>query len=104
MKMICHSCGREVEVVERVGFRQTCQACSAWLHSCVHCRFWSGSSCSEPSADRVNDPEAQNFCEWYREKAEGGGQSADRSGDRTSAEEIWRTLVKKGEEGRREEE
>lgn len=104
MKMLCGSCGREIEVVERVGFRQSCETCGAWLHSCVHCRFWSGSICNETAAERVSDPEGQNYCEWYKERAEGEGQSADKSGDRASAEEMWKKLLKKEEKERREEE
>jgi hypothetical protein len=108
MKIICQNCGRRIEVIERVGFRDVCQSCDAWLHSCVHCRFWSGSNCTEPSADKVGDPEAQNFCEWYKERAqpfdqahgpesvEGvAGRSAQECEGRAEAEELWKKLTKK---------
>lgn len=105
MKMLCSSCGHEVEIVERVEFRQSCQACGAWLHSCVHCRFWSGNNCTETSAERIGNPEAQNFCEWYKEGAQSAsadakamadkGQSAEKGGDRASAEELWEKLTGK---------
>ena len=93
--MLCQNCGRKIQTIERVGFRQTCDGCGAWLHSCVHCRFWSANSCSETAAERISDPEAQNYCEWYKERAEGGGPSAGKSGDRNSAEEMWKKLTKK---------
>ena len=93
--MICANCGSETGIIERVGFRQTCPSCDAWLHSCVNCRFWSGSGCMEPSADKVGDTEGANFCEWYREKAQDEEGRAEKSGDRASAEEIWKKLTKK---------
>lgn len=108
MKIFCSNCGGEIEVIEKVGFRDTCQSCDAWLHSCVHCRFWSGSNCTEPSADRVSDPEAQNFCEWYQERAqpfdqaqdsepveEGAGRGVKKGEGRVEAEELWKKLTKK---------
>lgn len=95
MKMRCSGCGSEVEILERVGFRQVCPSCDAWLHSCVNCRFWSGGICTETSAERIGDPEAQNYCEWYKERAEEEGQSAEKGLDRDTAEEMWGKLTKK---------
>ena len=103
MKMVCHNCGNETQIPERVGFRQTCQSCDAWLHSCVHCRFWSGSNCTEPAADKFSDPDAQNYCDWYKERAQdaprhGSGRAGDLAQEgkgRNEAEELWKKLTKK---------
>ncbi len=95
MKISCRDCGTMIEVPERVGFRDTCPACDSWLHSCVHCVFLSGGHCVEPSAEKIGDPEAQNFCEWFR------GIDADSAGKgttaetRETAEDLWKKLVKK---------
>lgn len=84
-----------MEIFERVGFRQTCEVCDTWLHSCVHCSFWSGISCTETSADKIGDPEAQNFCEWYREIDLNSAGERKTAGTKEDAEDLWRKLTKK---------
>ena len=96
-KLICRKCGKSNEILERVGFRDTCSSCDSWLHSCVHCAFWSGSYCTEPSAEKVGDPEAQNYCEWYSPSTGGETRSVEEGQRRAEAEELWRKLTKKKE-------
>ena len=105
MKISCCGCGTWIDIVEKVGFRETCPSCDAWLHSCVHCCFWSGNHCTEPAAEKPGDPQAQNFCEWYKERAQGTstvakatadrGRGAQEGEGRASAEELWKKLTKK---------
>ena len=96
--LICRNCGQGNDIIERVGFRDTCSSCDSWLHSCVHCAFWSRGNCTEPSAERMSDPEAQNFCEWYSPSTKGEVRSAEESEGRIEAEELWRKLVKNKKE------
>jgi hypothetical protein len=94
MKVTCAACRVVVELPDKVGFRDTCPSCDAYLHSCVNCLHWVDSRCSEPSAERVGDPEGINFCDWYlvRDKGQGTG---DKEKGRDEAEELWRKLTKK---------
>ena len=94
MKMTCAACGVEVELPEKVGFRDTCPSCDAYLHSCVNCGFWVNSRCTEPSAEKVRYPEGINFCDWYqvRDKEQG---TRDKASGRDEAEEMWKRLMKK---------
>ena len=94
MKMTCAACSEVVKLPEKVGFRDVCSSCDAWLHACVNCSFWEKSSCTEPSAEKVRDPEGQNFCEWFKSKQEPGAGSQEPVG-RNAAEEMWRKLTKK---------
>ena len=98
MKVTCAACRVVVELPDKVGFRDTCPSCDAYLHSCVNCLHWVDSRCSEPSAERVGDPEGINFCDWFREKREGEGRSAEGGEQGTrgkeDAEEIWKKLIK----------
>ena len=55
MTMTCAACGALIELPEKVGFRDTCSSCEAWLHSCVNCDFWVNELCTEPSAEKVRD-------------------------------------------------
>ena len=94
MTMTCAACGALIELPEKVGFRDSCSSCEAWLHSCVNCDFWVNELCTEPSAEKVRDPEGINFCEWYqaRDKVQDKG---NKEGTKDAAEEMWRKLTKK---------
>jgi hypothetical protein len=64
----CNFCGREVEVCERVGFRDECPQCDRPLHTCRNCGFHDpayNNACREPMAERVVDKERANFCEYF---------------------------------------
>jgi hypothetical protein len=98
MKMTCAACGTEVLLKEKAGFRETCPSCDAYLHSCVNCAFWVKSQCTEPSAERVRDPEGMNFCEWFKASAEGGVRRVAEDQGRNAAEEMWKKLTTKKEE------
>lgn len=66
--MNCQHCGREIEVKERVGFRDFCPGCDRALHSCRNCGFYDPAyhnQCRETQAERVVDKERGNFCEYF---------------------------------------
>ncbi len=64
----CWKCGREIEIEERVGFREHCPGCDRALHACANCRFYDpayNNQCRETQAERVVDKERPNFCEFF---------------------------------------
>jgi hypothetical protein len=97
MTLVCVLCSEKVSIPERVGFRDVCPSCNAYLHSCVNCRFYVNENCIESQAEKVKDPEGQNYCEWFKPR-EGqqrdAGQVKGQSG-RSEAEEMWRKLTGK---------
>jgi hypothetical protein len=95
LNVICSACGIKNEILEKVGFREVCSSCDAWLHACVNCRFWEKSSCTEPSAEKVRDPEGQNFCEWFKTRDSGPGTRDEKTAGKAAAEEMWKKLTKK---------
>jgi hypothetical protein len=63
----CAACGGAIDA-ERIGVRDTCPSCQAYLHACRNCDFYApGASrdCREPTADLVADKEAGNFCDHF---------------------------------------
>ncbi len=53
---------------ERVGYRDTCSACNADLHSCLNCAHHDPSAyneCRESSSERVADRERANRCDYF---------------------------------------
>jgi hypothetical protein len=106
LNVICSACGAKNGILEKVGFREVCSSCDAWMHACVNCRFWEKNSCTEPSAEKVRDPEGQNFCEWFKgrepldsardRKAEGRREEREATNSKAAAEEMWKKLTGKG--------
>ncbi len=52
-----------------VGRRDTCPSCMADIRCCKMCQFYDPKSyneCRESSADRVQDKEKANFCDYFK--------------------------------------
>ena len=84
--MRCNSCNHELVLAaaERVGFRDTCERCSADLHTCLQCAFHDSAAyneCREPNAERVSDRERANRCDYFSP----GGSGSAGSGAREKA-------------------
>ena len=69
-KFSCNACHFAIELAsgERIGFRDTCSACSADLHSCHNCAHHDPNAhneCRESSSERVGDRERANRCDYF---------------------------------------
>ena len=74
----CHGCGREHVLEGPVPRSAVCDSCGAVLKCCLNCRFHDPSSyneCREPSAERVVDKDASNFCDYFDPAAMRGASS-----------------------------
>jgi hypothetical protein len=81
----CFVCDASVELAsgERVGFRDTCDACGADLHVCRNCAHHDPSAyneCRETSAERVSDRERTNRCDYFALGHRAGGSGGDERG------------------------
>jgi hypothetical protein len=66
--MNCFHCGRQIELKERVGFRDSCLACDRPIHACLNCDFYDpayNNQCRENQAERIVDKDRANFCEYF---------------------------------------
>ena len=65
----CHQCGTEwVSERQEPGPKEYCDVCSAYLHSCLNCRFHERgrpNDCTVPNSDWVGDRKGPNFCEHF---------------------------------------
>lgn len=65
----CYKCQEELVFDVKIARLDTCPNCSAYLHSCRNCRFWSASAhnqCTENQGEFIRDREAANFCGWFQ--------------------------------------
>ena len=67
-KITCFQCKKSIEFTTKISFREECPHCSADMHTCLNCRFYSTSAyneCLEPSAEKVKDKDRNNYCEYF---------------------------------------
>jgi len=67
MRRRCPKCGHAWEGPDRIGVREECPECAAFIHTCVNCARFDASAgqCSLPDTDPVRDPTGVNFCEAF---------------------------------------
>jgi hypothetical protein len=66
--MICHSCKKEIPVVDLIGRRDECPYCHADLHVCLNCQFYDPAvynECREANAERVLEKDRSNYCDYF---------------------------------------
>jgi hypothetical protein len=64
----CHACATMRRFDDVVPRRADCERCGAALHACRNCSLYDPSAyndCREPSAERVVDKQAANFCDFF---------------------------------------
>lgn len=94
--MRCFACDAELEIAsgERIGYRDSCEACGADLHACRNCAHHDPSAynqCREPNAERVLDSERGNRCDYFAPgSARGGGAEAARSAAKGALEALFK--------------
>jgi hypothetical protein len=80
--MQCRLCQREVEIGDKVYFRDECPNCRGDLHICLNCEFYdryAAKECREPSAELVSNKERANYCDYFRPG--GNKKAANNSAD-----------------------
>lgn len=65
----CHQCHTPwVSEKKQPGPKDFCEACSAYLHACLNCRFYDPAKhnqCAIPTTDWVGDKAWANFCDEF---------------------------------------
>ena len=67
--MQCALCQKEVDIGDKVYFRDECSHCSGDLHICLNCEFYdrhAAKECREPNAELVSNKERANYCDYFR--------------------------------------
>jgi hypothetical protein len=71
LSLSCWKCGKPLSDSYKimVGRRDTCSNCLADIRCCKMCQFYDQKAyneCRESSADRVQDKEKANFCDYFK--------------------------------------
>ena len=85
----CQSCATELTYKpgDVVGRTDTCPKCHVDVHACVQCTHYDTkayNSCREPQAERVDDRNQSNFCEFFRLKPAKPGAAAAPGADKNA--------------------
>ena len=71
MDLTCYKCGKNLPDIFKVmvGRIDTCPHCMTDIRCCKMCGFYDPKAyneCRESSADRVQDKEKANFCDYFK--------------------------------------
>jgi len=64
----CYKCGEELEFDVKIGRRDVCPNCHAYLHCCFNCEYWDANvhnQCTENRAEFIRDRAEGNFCLYF---------------------------------------
>ncbi len=90
---LCHSCGKTLNIEQRIGFRDECPRCSSPLHVCMNCSFYAPGAyndCKESSAERVLEKDRENRCEYFRFKDSQPGATSEKSKAAKLADQLFK--------------
>lgn len=91
---MCWKCKKNT-VTTSVYRNTECPICSADLHSCLNCKFYSESShyeCRESVDELVKDKEKRNFCDYFAEKKYDSQNEQNPSASVKSARDAFNSL------------
>ncbi len=68
VKHRCYKCNEPLRFDVKIGRRDMCPNCYAYLHCCKNCHFWDPAvhnECVENRAEFIRDREEGNFCLYF---------------------------------------
>jgi hypothetical protein len=89
----CFSCGKEVQVLGRVGRRDECPACHADVHVCKNCEFYDPkvyNECRETTAEVVREKDRANYCDFFDPRKGSSGATSKADLLRAQAEALFK--------------
>ena len=64
----CYQCGEELVFDVKIGRRDMCPNCYAYLHCCFNCNYWNKdvhNQCTENQGEFIRDRAEGNFCLYF---------------------------------------
>lgn len=76
----CYNCKEELVFDVKIGRRDMCPNCGAYLHACFNCKHWDANvhnQCHENQGEFIRDRAEGNFCLYFTFRAIGEDRSAE---------------------------
>lgn len=92
--LICFSCSTEVQLSGPISRRDECTKCGADLRVCKNCEFYDAKAyneCREPQAERIQEKERSNLCDFFRPRDKSMTSEKDKAAQlRAAAEALFK--------------
>lgn len=90
MRIRCPKCGAEWEGKDRIGVRDECPECAAYLHTCTNCANYDPAlnDCGIPTTDAVHDRRGQNFCDEFVFGSPSAGKSPGKAREKPAEKRL----------------
>ena len=88
---VCWSCGAPLKASDYTREGE-CPACRKQTHVCRNCRFYEPgrpNDCQEPIAERVNDKQRANFCDYFSPSSDSYRPGANQDALRAAADDLF---------------
>ncbi len=99
VKFRCYKCEDPLTFSTKIGRRDMCPNCYAYLHCCKNCQFWDPSvhnECLENRAEFIRDREEGNFCLYFTFKEVEDGDESEAEKAKQNIEKIFGIKVDEG--------
>lgn len=76
----CYKCKEELVFEVKIGRRDTCPNCAAYLHCCFNCSYWDPNvhnQCTENQGEFIRDRAEGNFCLYFTFSAIGDDRTSE---------------------------
>jgi hypothetical protein len=86
---MCWYCGSPITDPQPIGRSMRCENCGKDLRSCKNCHFFlpgARGDCRETNAEKQEDREQGNFCDWFSLDEKFRSQTAGKSKEMEKAE------------------
>jgi len=88
----CFKCKEELIFDVKIGRRDMCPNCGAYLHCCKNCRFYDPNvhnQCTENQGEFIRDREEGNFCLYFEFHPLGEDRSAEVDAARSKLDALF---------------
>jgi hypothetical protein len=91
-RYICYKCNEELIFEVKVGRRDMCPNCSAYLHSCFNCHHWdidAHNQCRENQGEFIRDRAEGNFCGYFEFRTVGEVDTSEADAAKTKLNNLF---------------
>lgn len=91
--LYCHSCGGEIELIDKVKRADSCEHCGVDLHCCKNCNFFDPlvhNQCRESTTMWEPDKEKANFCTYFTPRLGEGYEEEDKGAALSKLESLFK--------------